>query len=197
MSCASLTRFPPTALFLAPLAAGLLAACASAPPPLPPPRWVPPPQSAACSDASPCENVARWFQIEAEASEAWPACHPTPLRGSEAACEKASASYARVHAEQIEYFGGLCAGMVGSNAWAIRPYVGTAQSDRIATCGGKAGIPAFTCRLWEWTWVTASNGGAFVVFMVQPEGQPAGVWAVNNCSYCEALGACREFPFRP
>jgi hypothetical protein len=179
------------------LCAALLAACASPPPPLPPPRWVPPPQSAGCTDEFPCENVARWFQIETEAAEAWPACHPVPLPGSEAACEKARASYARVHAEQIEYFGGLCTGMVGSSLWAIRPFLGTPRSDRIGTCGGKGSIPAFTCRLWEWTWVTSTSGGAFVVFLVEPAGAAPGVWAVNSCSYCEARGTCREFPFRP
>jgi len=180
------------------LAAALaLAACASTPAPLPPPRWSPPPGSTACTDAAPCENVARWFRVETEAAEAWPACFPVPRPGSQAACEKARASYARVHAEQIEYFGALCQGMVGSNAWEIRPFLGAPPSDRFSTCGGKGSTPAFTCRIWEWTWATASRGGAFVVFLVQPEGQPAGVWAVNSCSYCEAPGTCREFPFRP
>ncbi len=141
--------------------------------------------------------MARWFEVEKQAALAWPACHPSPLKGSEQACARADASYARVHAEQLDYFGGLCAGTVGSNAWTVRPFVGTPQADRIATCGGKAGAASFTCRLWEWTWATESRGGAFVVFLVQPTEAPPGVWAVNSCSYCEAGGSCREWPSRP
>jgi hypothetical protein len=169
-----------------------LAGCASTPPSLPPPRWIPPPQSASCTDAHPCENVKRWFEVEKDAAEAWPACHPVPLKGSEAACARADAAYARVHREQIEYFTGLCSGSVGSSAWTIRPFLGTPDGDRIASCGGKDGAEPFTCRLWEWTWATPSRGGAFVVFLVQPTGAPPGVWAVNSCSYCEAGGSCRE-----
>ena len=179
-------------------AAALLAvACASAPPPLPPPSWIPPPQSASCSDASPCENVKRWFAIEKEAAEAWPACHPFPLKGSEQACARADAAYAVVHKEQLDYFGGLCTGSVGSSAWTVLPYLGTPESDRIATCGGKGGSGPFTCRVLEWSWATSTRGAAFVVFLVQPRDAPPGVWAVNSCSYCETGGACREFPLRP
>jgi hypothetical protein len=177
--------------------ASLALACASAPPPLPAPTWIPPPQSAACTDATPCENVKKWFAIESEAAQAAPACHPVPLRGSEPACARADAAYAKVHREQIDYFGGLCTGSVGSSAWAVRPFMGTPDADRIASCGGRGGSGPFTCRLWEWTWATATRGGAFVVFLVEPAGATPGVWAVNSCSYCESGGACREFPFRP
>ena len=177
--------------------AALVAACATTPPPLPPPRWVPPPQSATCSDEKPCENVRRWFEVEKEAALARPACRPVPLRGSEEACARAEAAYARVHREQLDYFSGLCAGTSGSSLWAIRPFVGTPESDRIASCGGKGGSPSFTCRIWEWTWATPSAGGAFVIFLVEPAGAPPGIWAVNSCSYCEAGGTCREFPGKP
>ncbi len=188
----------PRARRLAPCGlAALLAACASTPPPLPPPRWVPPPQAMACTDSSPCEAVRRWLDLEKEAALAWPACHPVPLKGSEAACAKADLAYAQVHREKLEYFGSLCTGSVGSNAWAIAPFLGKPEGDRMATCGGRGGTPTFTCRIWEWTWVTPTKGGAFVVFLVEPEKQPPGVWAVNSCSYCENPGDCREFPFRP
>jgi len=179
------------------LLSALVAGCASPPPPLPEPRWVPPPKWAKCTDEAPCENVATWFKIEKEAAEAWPACHPVPLPGSAVACEKAALAYARVHEEQLDYFSSMCAGMVGVNAWAIRPYVGAPQNDRVGTCGGKSGIPPFTCRLWEWTWVAETKGGAFVVFLVEAPGAGPGVWAVNNCSYCVAGGSCRDFPPRP
>ena len=176
---------------------GLLAACSTAPPSLPPPRWVPPPQSAACTDEKPCENVRRWFEVEKEAALARPACRPVPLRGSEEACARAEAAYLRVHREQLDYFSGLCTGTSGSSAWAIRPFTGAPESDRIATCGGKGGSPSFTCRIWEWTWATPAAGGAFVVFLVEPAGAPPGIWAVNSCSYCEAGGDCREFRGKP
>ncbi len=172
-------------------------ACASAPPTLPPPSWIPPPQSASCTDANPCENVKRWFAVEREAAEAWPACHPVPAKGSQLDCVRADAAYAKVHREQLDYFTGLCTGSVGSSFFAIHPYVGTPDSDRIATCGGKGGSGPFTCRVLEWTWATASKGGAFVMFLVPPAGAAPGVWAVNSCSYCESGGACREFPHRP
>ncbi len=175
----------------------LTLACASTPPPLPPPSWIPPPQSASCTEANPCENVKRWLTVETEAAEAWPACHPVPARGSEAACARADAAYAKVHREQLDYFVGLCSGSVGSNYFAVAPYLGTPATDRIATCGGKGGSGPFTCRVLEWSWATASRGGAFVVFLVQPSGAAPGVWAVNSCSYCESGGACREFPVRP
>jgi hypothetical protein len=177
--------------------ASLGVACASAPPPLPAPTWIPPPQSAACTDASPCENVKRWFAVEKEAAEAWPACHPVPVRGSELACARADAAYARVHREQIEYFGGLCGGSVGSSYFAVAPFLGTPENDRMATCGGKGGSGPFPCRVLEWTWATASKGGAFVMFLVQPGESAPGVWAVNSCSYCESGGTCRDLPFRP
>ncbi len=182
--------------FLSAAVAMALAACASSPPPLPPPRWVPPPGTAACTDAHPCETVKRWFEVETEAALAWPACHPVPLRGSEAECARADAAYAKVHRERLEYVAGLCGGTVGSNAWNIRPFLGTPENDRIVTCGGKGDVPPFTCRLWEWTWSTPAKGGAFVVFLVQPTGAPPGVWAVNSCSYCEAGGTCRDFTGR-
>ena len=190
-------RSPPPGGLPALACAVLLAGCASPPPPLPAARWTPPPQWASCTDEFPCENVAKWFRIEKEAAEAWPACHPVPLKGSEAACEKATTAYGRVHAEQLDSFSSLCASTVGASSWSIRPYLGTPQTDRIGTCGGKNGIPFYTCRLWEWTWVATTKGGAFVVFLVEPPGAPPGVWAVNNCSYCEAGGTCRDFPPRP
>ncbi len=178
-----------------PLLAGL--GCASGPPPLPPPSWIPPPQSAACTDWKPCENVKKWFVVEKEAAEAWPACHPTPMKGAAQDCARADAAYLKVHKEQLDYFGNLCSGSVGSSQWAVMPYMGTPENDRIATCGGRGGSGPFTCRVLEWTWATATKGGAFVVFLVQPDGAAPGTWAVNNCSYCESGGACREFPFRP
>ncbi len=183
---------------LAAVAPALLAlACASAPPPLPPSRWVPPPRSASCSDATPCENVKRWFAIEKEAAEAWSACHPVPLRGSEQACARADASFAAVHREQLDYVDGLCTRSVGSDAWTVLPYLGTPESDRIASCGGRGGSGTFTCRVLEWTWATSTRGAAFVLFLVEPRDAPPGVWAVNSCSYCETGGACREFPVKP
>lgn len=183
---------------LAPAAAALLAlACTSAPPPLPPPRWVPPPGSASCTEEKPCENVRRWLEIEKEAALARPACRPVPLRGSEEACARAEAAYARVHREALETFSGLCTGTSGSSAWSIRPFTGTPDSDRIATCGGKDGSPPFTCRIWEWIWSTPAAGGAFVVFLVEPAGAPPGIWAVNSCSYCVAGADCRELRGKP
>jgi hypothetical protein len=140
--------------------------------------------------------VKRWFAVEKEAAEAWPACHPVPAKGSEVECARADAAYAKVHREQLDYFAGLCSGSVGSSFFAVFPYVGTPESDRIATCGGKGGSGPFTCRVLEWTWATASRGGAFVMFLVPPAGAAPGVWAVNSCSYCESGGACREFPRR-
>ena len=150
-----------------------------------------------CTEASPCENVRKWFEIEREAAEAWPACHPTPVAGAKDECARADAAYARIHREQLDTFGALCTGTAGSSAGSIRPFTGTPESDRIATCGGKGGAPSFTCRIWEWTWATARKGGAFVVFLVEPADQPVGTWAVNSCSYCEAGGSCREFTARP
>ena len=184
------------AAIAATLLALLLTACSSAPKAVQM-TWVPPPRSASCSEGVPCENVKRWFEIEKQAAEARPACRPVPLKGSEEQCARAEAAYAKAHAEQIDYFGGLCAGSVGVAAGTVIAYLGLPESDRVVTCGGKPGVPTFTCRLWEWTWATASRGGAFVVFLVQPEGAPAGSWVLNACSYCESGGACREFPFRP
>jgi hypothetical protein len=183
---------------LAPAAAALVSlACASSPPVLPPPSWIPPPQSARCSATSPCENVKRWLTVEKEAAEAWPTCHPVPARGSEAACARADAAYARVHKEQLDYFGGLCGGSVGSDYFAVAPYLGTPETDRIASCGGRGESGSFTCRVLEWSWATAEKGGAFVMFLVPPEGAAAGIWAVNSCTYCETGGTCRTLPLRP
>ena len=181
---------------LFPLAAALALGCASGPPPLPPPRWLPPPQWAGCTDAAPCENVKRWLEVEQQAALAWLACHPVPVAGSEAACARADAAYARVHREQLDAFAALCAGSVGSNYWSVAPFLGSPESDRFATCGGKGGTAAFTCRVLEWTWTTPTKAGAFVVFLVQPEGQAAGIWALNACSYCETPGDCRDLPPR-
>jgi hypothetical protein len=178
------------------LLAVLLAGCATTPPTLPPPRWVPPPQWASCSDAKPCENVRKWLDVEKEAALARPACHPVPVKGSEAECARADSAYVAFHRENVDAFGALCNGAVGSNVWTVAPYFGTPESDRIATCGGKGGSASFVCRVVEWTWATPSRGGAFVIFLVQPEGAPPGVWAVNSCSYCENPGDCREFPLR-
>ncbi len=190
-------RFARARVLAAALAGSVVASCASAPPTLPPPSWVPPPQSAACSQAAPCQNVRKWLDVEKQAAEAWSTCHPAPTKLNQAACAKADAAYARVHKEQLDYFGGLCGGSVGSDWFAVAPYVGTPESDRIATCGGKGGSGAFTCRVLEWTWATESKGGAFVVFLAPPEGAAAGVWAVNSCAYCETGSTCRDVPPRP
>ncbi len=186
----------PDSARLLPVLAALATACASAPPPLPPPRWVPPPQWSRCSDAAPCENVKQWMQIEKEAELARLACEPVPVKGSEAACARASSGYSAVHREQLDAFSGLCAGSVGSSYWAVAPVLGTPENDRFATCGGKGGTATFTCRVLEWTWTTPTRAGAFVVFLVQPEGQAPGVWALNACSYCVTPGDCRELPLR-
>ena len=174
---------------------GFVAACASAPPPVVP-SWIPPPQAASCSEAAPCDTVRQWFTLEKEAAEAWPACHPVPLKGTAEACARADAAYAKAHASRLDYLAGLCSGTVGVSSWFVLPYVGAPESDRVATCGARPGATAFTCRIWEWTWATSSKGGAFVIFLVPPEGAPAGTWVLNSCSYCETGAPCREFPAR-
>ena len=53
-----------------------------------------------------------------------PTCHPAPAKLNQAACAKAEAAYARVHKEQLDYFGRLCAGSVGSDWFAVAPFHG-------------------------------------------------------------------------
>jgi hypothetical protein len=159
--------------------------------------WRPPPQSASCSEAAPCDNVKRWFAFETRAAGDAAPCQPVPLAGTEAACARALEDQARARAQHLDYFAGLCGESVGVPAPLVFPYLGVPESDRVITCGGKGGIPAFRCRVWEWTWATTSKGGAFLVFLVEPAGGAPGEWVLNSCSHCEAGSSCRDLPFRP
>ena len=159
--------------------------------------WKPPPQSAACTEATPCDNVKRWLAFETQSVGDFVACHPVPQKGTEEVCARADEAYARAHQQHLDYFGSLCGESVGVPASVVFPYMGVPENDRNITCGGKGGIPAFPCRVWEWSWATTSQGGAFLVFLVQPAGGAPGEWVLNSCSYCDVNSKCRELPFRP
>jgi hypothetical protein len=175
----------------------LLAGCASGATAVRNLSWKPPPQSAGCTEFAPCDNVKKWFAFETRSAGDASACHPIPQKGTEETCARADEAYARAHQEHLEYFAGLCGESVGVPSRVVLPYLGVPENDRLTTCGGKGVIAPFPCRVWEWTWATASKGGAFLVFLVQPAGGPPGEWVFNACSYCDATSSCREIPFRP
>jgi hypothetical protein len=183
---------------LAPIAVALLVlGCASGATPIRTLSWKPPPEAAGCSESAPCDNVKRWFAFETKAAGDAAACHPVAQKGTEETCARADEAYGRAHGNYLEYVSELCGESVGVPGRAIFPYVGVPDSDKQITCGGKGGIPAFPCRVWEWTWATTTRGGAFLVFLVQPAGGPPGEWLLNSCTYCEPGSPCRDVPFRP
>jgi hypothetical protein len=183
---------------LAPIAGALLLlGCASSPTPVRSLSWSPPPQMAGCTEVAPCAEVKAWFAAEMKSAGDAVACHPVPQKGTEEACARADEAQARAHARELDFLAGLCGESVGVPARAVFPYLGVPDNDKVITCGGKGGIPAFPCRVWEWTWATTTRGGAFMVFLVQPAGGPPGEWVLNACSYCDAGSPCREVPFRP
>jgi hypothetical protein len=174
----------------------LLAGCGSSATAVKNLTWKPPPQSSSCTNAAPCENVKKWFAFETRSAGDFAACLPVPQKGTEETCAKASEAYARTHQQHLEFFADLCAESVGVPTGVVFPYFGVPENDKVITCGGKGGIPAFPCRVWEWTWATTTKGAAFLVFFVQPADGPPGSWVLNNCSTCDAGSSCRELPFR-
>jgi hypothetical protein len=181
----------------APLAVALLlVGCASSATAVKNLSWRPPPESAGCTEVAPCENVKKWFAFETRSAGDLAACLPVLQKGTEETCARAGEAYARTHQQHLDYFASLCAESVGVPTGVVFPYIGVPENDRVITCGGKGGVPAFPCRVWEWTWATTTKGAAFLVFFVQPADGPPGAWVLNSCSYCDAGSSCRDLPFR-